>query len=50
MEYGMPCQSGWGMWIERVFSLLTWQENLRDVTLFPLMKSLNTEEKKEENA
>lgn len=41
MEYGMPCQSGWGMWIERVFSLLTWQENLRDVTLFPLMKSEN---------
>lgn len=50
MEYWMPCQSGWGMWIERVFSLLTWQENLRDVTLFPLMKSNNpNEEKKEEN-
>ena len=45
MEYGMPCQSGWGMWIERVFSLLTWQENLRDVTLFPLMKSENKESK-----
>lgn len=39
MEYGMPCQSGWGMWIERIFSLLTGQENLRDVTLFPIMKS-----------
>lgn len=39
MEYGMPPQSGWWMWIERVFSLLTGQENLRDVFLFPLMRS-----------
>jgi len=39
MEYWMPPQSGWGMWIERVFSILTSQENLRDVTLFPLMKT-----------
>ncbi len=46
MEYGMPPQSGWWMWIERVFSLLTSQENLRDVLLFPLMKSQkpNTQE------
>lgn len=44
MEYGMPPQSGWWMWIERVFSILTAQENLRDVTLFPLMRS----EKKDE--
>lgn len=44
MEYGMPPQSGWWMWIERVFSLLTSQENLRDVTLFPLMKSFKTNE------
>lgn len=46
MEYWMPCQSWRWMWIERIFSLLIWQENLRDVTLFPLMKSDN---KKEEN-
>ena len=45
MEYGMPCQSGWWMWIDRIVSLLTEQENLRDVVLFPLMKS----EKKNEN-
>jgi len=43
MEYGMPCQSGWGMWVDRIVSLLTEQENLRDVVLFPLMKG----EKKE---
>jgi len=39
MEYWMPCQSGWGMWIDRIVSLLTEQENLRDVVLFPIMKS-----------
>ena len=41
MEYWMPCQSGWGMGIDRIVSLLTEQENLRDVVLFPLMKSEN---------
>jgi len=43
MEYGMPPQSGLGMWIERILSLLTWQDNLRDVVLFPLMKELKQE-------
>jgi len=31
------------MWIERVFSLLTEKENLRDAILFPLMKSVKNE-------
>ena len=48
MEYGMPPQSGLGMGIDRIFSLLTAQENLRDVVLFPLMKNINGGEKKEE--
>lgn len=39
MEYGMPPQSWWGMWIERILSILTEQDNLRDLVLFPLMKS-----------
>ena len=43
MEYGMPCQSGFGMWVDRIVALLTWQENLRDTVLFPLMR---TEDKK----
>jgi len=43
MEYGMPCQSGWGMWIDRIVSLLTGQDNLRDVVLFPLMKKEDEE-------
>jgi len=41
MEYGMPPQSGWGMGIDRIITLLTEQENLRDSILFPLMKGKN---------
>lgn len=47
MEYWMPCQSGFGMWFDRIISLLTGQENLRDVVLFPLMKSEKTKSEKE---
>lgn len=49
MEYGMPCQSGWGMGVERIVALLTGQDNLRDVQLFPLMKSDDNEEKYNKN-
>lgn len=38
MKYGMPPISGWGMGIERTLAILTQQENLRDVVLFPLMR------------
>jgi lysyl-tRNA synthetase, class II len=38
MEYGMPPISGWGMGVERFIALLTNQENLREVVLFPLMR------------
>ncbi|EKE28834.1 MAG: hypothetical protein ACD_3C00006G0016 [uncultured bacterium (gcode 4)] len=38
MEYGMPPQSGWWMGIDRIITLLTGQDNLRDSVLFPLMK------------
>ncbi len=38
MEHGMPPMSGWGMGVDRFICLLTDQENLRDVILFPLMK------------
>jgi len=44
MEYGMPPQSGRGMGIDRIFALLTEQENIRDVILFPLMKPENKSE------
>ncbi|OHD24664.1 MAG: lysine--tRNA ligase [Spirochaetes bacterium GWD1_27_9] len=38
MEYGMPPISGWGMGIDRFAALLTNQENLREVVLFPIMR------------
>ncbi|MCA8960815.1 MAG: lysine--tRNA ligase [Planctomycetes bacterium] len=39
MEHGMPPISGWGMGIDRFAALAAGVENLRDVVLFPLMKS-----------
>ncbi|MBO7505230.1 hypothetical protein J6T66_03705 [bacterium] len=44
MEYGMPPQSGFGMGIERILAILTQQENIRDVVMFPLMKPRNGSE------
>jgi lysyl-tRNA synthetase class 2 len=44
MEYGMPPISGFGMGIDRLVCLLTNQDNLRDVVLFPLMKPLSSAE------
>ena len=49
MEYWMPCQSGWAVGFDRIISLLTGQDNLRDVVLFPLMKSEKKEEKMQTN-
>jgi lysyl-tRNA synthetase class 2 len=40
MEHGMPPISGFGMGIDRFCCLLTNQENLRDVVLFPLMRPI----------
>ena len=40
MEHGMPPISGWGMGIDRIVTLLTGQDNLRDVVPFPLLKNL----------
>ncbi|MEK7139442.1 MAG: amino acid--tRNA ligase-related protein, partial [Patescibacteria group bacterium] len=38
MEHGLPPISGWGLGIDRLITLMTGQENLRDVVLFPLMR------------
>ena len=38
MEHGMPPISGWGMGVDRILTLLTGQDNVRDVVLFPLMR------------
>jgi lysyl-tRNA synthetase, class II len=38
MEHGMTPISGWGMGVDRILALLTEQNNLRDVVLFPLLR------------
>lgn len=43
MEYGMPPQSWFGMWIDRLVTILLWLDNLRDSILFPLVKPYNEE-------
>jgi lysyl-tRNA synthetase class 2 len=48
MEHGMPCISGWGMGIDRLVTLLTRQENVKDCVLFPLMRPLEENTKKQE--
>ncbi len=49
MEYGMPPQSGFGMGLERILAILTEQDNLRDVVMFPIMKPESNLEGKNEN-
>lgn len=44
MEHGMPPQSWLGMWIDRLLTLILWQDNIRDVVLFPLMKPFEHQE------
>ncbi len=41
LSYGCPPCSGLGMGIDRMVTLLTGQENLRDSVLFPIMKPRN---------
>ncbi|MEE9391768.1 MAG: lysine--tRNA ligase [Planctomycetota bacterium] len=38
MEHGMPPMSGFGMGIDRFCALISDQDNLKDVVLFPLLK------------
>ncbi|MFC1599606.1 lysine--tRNA ligase [Patescibacteria group bacterium] len=40
MEHGFPPMAGWGMGIDRIVTLLTQQDNLKDVVMFPLMRPL----------
>ena len=49
MEYGMPPQSWFGMWLERILAILTEQDNLRDVVMFPIMKPEQNNSDEDEN-
>jgi len=47
MEHGMPTVSGFGMGIDRLTTLLLGQENLKDMVLFPMMRPLEENLKKQ---
>ncbi|MAF25622.1 lysine--tRNA ligase [bacterium] len=38
LEHGMPPTAGWGMGLDRLFMMLSGQDSVRDVVLFPTMK------------
>lgn len=38
MEYGMPPVAGFGMGLDRFFALLSEEQNIRDMVLFPTMR------------
>ncbi|MDE6336922.1 MAG: lysine--tRNA ligase, partial [Muribaculaceae bacterium] len=49
LEYGMPPTSGMGIGMDRLTMLMTGQEAIQEVLLFPQMRPQKKQAKEEEN-